>query len=238
MIFLPTYKRLHNLQRFIDHAIATEVINTIMVGVNADDDSYENIEFPSFMHIMKLGHERGSTEALQTMYEHFPNEPWYCNIADDVVPRTKHWDRYLSDAAMQHGFISCRSREDGEPRAHHLFVSGNFLYAVGGYNYLKFRHFASDSYLNEAALYILSSSLYTNEIFLEHLHHTYGKAQLDHTYLRQFKGLENPEDNIDLKRWNAIMGSPYLEELLEAAKQRFEGNDISLPAIPKDLQDL
>ncbi|MEM7071497.1 MAG: hypothetical protein AAF403_07030 [Pseudomonadota bacterium] len=233
MILLPTYKRPEKLKKFIDSAVKSLTSETIILGVNSDDDSYDHIDLPDFMLMMKVPPTNGAARVCQHIFNYFYDEPWYGILSDDVIIHTKHWDVLLAQAAQQQHVIYFKSRPEFEFRTDHFFLSGRFMRAIGGINFLDFNHYAADSYAKEVANFMFPRLVYTDDVYIEHVHPMFETAKVDKTYQR------NDENKYyDAPKWNKIQNSAYMQQLLRAIKQRFAGSDIELPPVPKPYQQV
>ncbi|MEM7071459.1 MAG: hypothetical protein AAF403_06835, partial [Pseudomonadota bacterium] len=168
MILLATRKRPQQLKSFIDDAVKAQTSHTILVGIDADDDSYDQIEMPPFMVRLKTPANLGGVARIyQYMYHLFPNEPWYGMMCDDIRIHTPFWDRMLAQGALDYHVITAKNSDNDLYRsdADHAFISGRYLASIGGTNYLNFRHFFGDIYVRSIALNIGMEVYYTDDVF-------------------------------------------------------------------------
>ncbi|MEM7070870.1 MAG: hypothetical protein AAF403_03835 [Pseudomonadota bacterium] len=231
MIILPTYKRPDNIKHFIKNAIEYHTKNTITLAINQDDNSYDHIDFPDFMMIVKIPSHYKAASAFQYIRTLFPNEPWYAMLADDVIIKTKDWDSKLADAAMKNHLAYPTNSENGLANNGHAFFSNQYISAVDGPNYLNFDHFATDLYMEYFAHRMFEDSkdkFWIKDIVCDHISER--KRKKDETYYRTQTSLA------DKLRWIFIRQHEYIDQLYVTFKRRFYGEKIDLAPIPKYFQ--
>ncbi|MEM7071460.1 MAG: hypothetical protein AAF403_06840 [Pseudomonadota bacterium] len=243
MILLATRKRPNEIKRFFDYAVKAQTSHTILLGIDADDDSYDKMDLPSFMFKFKVPAKLGgAARVCQHMYTCFPDEPWYANLGDDVLIHTPFWDRMLSGGAVRCHIITAKSSDHKEPFFDHMFLSGKLLSAMGGFNHFNFRHFCADVYMRAVAFEIGISTMYTDTVFLEHLHPAYNKVKLTKTYWHYYQDPDasrHPDvsRHPDMVRWPIIKKSKFFAVFCDTVKRRFKGEKIALPDLPEKYQD-
>lgn len=183
MIFLPSRGRPQNVIRFFDAYRATEATEPGLIILDADDahNYWQNgIELPDGWRFIAFDHDC-IVASVNQAFAKYPDEDFYAVMADDVIPRTKHWDRLLREAAGSKGLAW---GFDGG-HAHHLpchpFIGGELVRAMGWISYPGVKHFAADDVWLDIGL-TLGSARYLPGVILEHAHPAVGKAQTDETY--------------------------------------------------------
>lgn len=211
---LPSRGRPHNLKRFIDAYKATKGSSKVYVRLDDDDpklNEYIALEYPSTFEIV-VGPREGLKAAMEEMFTKYPNENWYGLGADDIVPRTDYWDKYLAEEA---GLRKIAHPDDlGKKKKKHLpthpVCGGDLVRAVGWFGHPATKHF----FLDNSWQYIgknLSCIELREDIVVEHLHHSTGKAPIDETYNQVNSNMEN--DRILYNNWINKHGNDMIRSL-------------------------
>ncbi|MEM7071783.1 MAG: hypothetical protein AAF403_08515 [Pseudomonadota bacterium] len=232
MLMLPTRKRPEKIKHFIQNAVERNTKHTIVIAVNQDDDSYDEIKLPTFMMMVKIPAHYKAAQAYHYIFELFPNEPWYGILADDIIIHTDHWDSHIATSVVKHHLVYCRTdvnKQDMRKDMGHYFLSNRLAHAIGGTNYPGFIHMGPEYYAFATGRVILGHYAYHKDIILEHINDERRSQDTTYAGARQYY----PEDK---SRWLLLRLSSYFVELCEVAKRRFLGEKIDLIPIPKELQ--
>lgn len=184
MITLATYKRPHNLLRFIAAYGITEASEPVLVLVDEDDDSYDRIVMPPTFRMERIPPGCTASKRANIQFERYPNEPYYAIMGDDVVPMTKHWDRKLKAAAGEWKIAYCADGIQNERLATHPFIGGELVRAQGFVEEPMMRDWYADNCRMDVGN-ALGLLVYLDDVEYDHQHHTTGKSLLDTTYLKQ-----------------------------------------------------
>lgn len=220
MWVFATRSRLENCKRFIKAWNETSASSKVFLRLDNCDpilNDLLSLPWPSTFEVV-VGEREGLREALQEMYEKYPQEPWYGFLADDVVPRTKHWDQFLIDTAGKK-YISYPNDLGGKPkRPSHPIVGGDLVRAVGWFGLPGSKHL----YLDTAWQSIgesLKNLKRMDEVIVEHVHPFWNKANSDRIYAENKQRSKNDKENY--LRWL----SSEFPSLIVRLKKDFENDD-------------
>lgn len=211
---LPTRNRPHNLKRFIDAYIKTKGSSKVYVRLDIDDpslDEYLQLDFPETFEVVQ-GPREGLKAAMEEMFHKYPDEEWYGLGADDIVPRTDYWDKYLAEEA---GLCKIAHPDDlGKKKKKYLpthpVCGGDLVRAVGWFGHPATKHFFLDNswqYIGEE----LECITLREDIVVEHVHHSTGKAPLDETYNQVNSNMES--DRKLYNEWISNYGIQLINDL-------------------------
>lgn len=182
MWFLPSRGRPDNIKRFFEAYRDTEATTPGVLWLDDDDShNYHDIEFPEGWDRLVMPRMGGTGKMTNKFYELYPNEPWYGLIGDDVLPRTKHWDKLLVEAAGLDGLAYANDLLRGEAHAAHPVVGGRLVRKLG---WLALPG-CDRTYIDDALMFAAKKEgkcKYVPEVVLEHLHFSVGKSEFDDTY--------------------------------------------------------
>lgn len=197
-LLIPTRKRPNNIKRLIESIKDTVIdINDIELCFYIDDDDNESLEL-----INEIANTI-NTKAIQGTYTgeyrtptfFMPNElvkictgPIFFYGADDVVFRTKRWDKKVKESFDNYedkillvyapdGFQSGKV-----PVATHGFLHKNWVDIIGYLFPSVFNIAYNDTWITEVSE-LIKRRIYIEDMFIEHMHPAAGKAKLDDTYL-------------------------------------------------------
>lgn len=180
MWILPSRGRPHNIIRLLKAYDETGA--TTPVWLRLDDDDPQ----PEYVHknwIVEIGLRLSLSEIYNEAFQKFPNEPFYGFIADDVVPKTREWDKILIKAAGPDGMAVPVETTGGCP---HFVLGGNLVRSVGWLALPGLDRLYIDTVWHDMAKE--SNVLkYLPEVVLEHRHFSNGKALFDKTYRKERK---------------------------------------------------
>lgn len=189
MWFLPSRLRPRSLQRFFNAYEDTGADSEGVVWVDDDDPhiiQYQCVIFP-LKWIMLTQPPLGSNgDIANAFFSLFPNEPWYGFLADDVVPRTPHWDEKLIEAGKD-GLSYCEDYLNADRQPTHFVVNGDWVRETGWLALPGCKR----TYIDNAWFEIAKRKkkiTYLNNVVLEHLHFSNGKSPMDETYQKPSVG--------------------------------------------------
>lgn len=117
----------------------------------------------------------------------YPDVPYYHEVNDDHICRTKGWDeafiQTLEDKGNGWGIICGKDGVDGETeddwrRWEHpsaVMISGNIIRALGYYLYPEFKNICCDDFTRDLGKSI-NRLFYLHNVFIEHVHCTPGEG--------------------------------------------------------------
>lgn len=185
MILIPTRGRPLNLQRLATHYAITGATEPVCVLLDEDDaPNYEGVERRPGWEFRVHGPRTHITEITNRGFAMYPDEESYGVLADDVIPRTFHWDQVLKAAAGRDGIAWGNDLLQGERLPTHIFMGGDLARALGWVSCPRVKHWCADNvWLNIGQA--MGTARYLPEVILEHAHHINGKAEEDATYREQ-----------------------------------------------------
>lgn len=214
MWIFATRSRPDNCKRFINAWIETNASTPVYVRIDDDDPFLENLKnlpWPKEFKIV-VGKREGLRAAMQEMYIKNPNELWYGLLADDLVPRTKHWDIMLSKKASNTN-ISYPNDLGGKPKLPtHPVVGGDLTRALGWFGFPVVQHLYVDTVYkflgNE-----LGNLYRMDDVIVEHVHPFWKKTSSDQTYFDNQKRAARDKENYN--NWIKDEGPNIVKKLKE-----------------------
>ena len=202
MIILATHKRPDNLKRCIQACKDTEVTERVLVLIDEDDDSYDSISLPENFTVHRIPPGSCASRRANIPFELHPDEPYYAIMGDDVVPKTKGWDKILRARAGGWKVAYCADGIHNQKLATHPFIGGELARAQGFVEEPSMLNWYADNCRMDvgAELGLLD---YVEEVQFEHLHHCNGKAPVDETYTKQG---DHKADLWAYQRWRLFGG--------------------------------
>jgi hypothetical protein len=115
--------------------------------------------------------------------------PIYQHAGDDIVHRTRYWDNYIRKEFEKYPdkilFVYGRDGiVDSDELGTHGFIHKNWIETVGYFVPPYFSADYNDTWLTDLAKRI-NRLVYLPDLYIEHLHFSVGKAELDETYKDQ-----------------------------------------------------
>jgi Glycosyltransferase like family len=112
--------------------------------------------------------------------EYYPDLPYYAEVNDDHIYRTKSWDKKLIEAidkkkgwAISYGFT------ENLPTA--IMISGKLVKTLGFFLPPNFLHTFVDNYILDIGN-ALDLLIQVPDVVVDHMHYIFGKAELDDNY--------------------------------------------------------
>lgn len=210
---LPTRSRPSNCQRFIDAWNNTQAATPVYVRLDECDPYLEellSLKWPDSFKIV-VGKRMGLSAAMQETFIENPNEQWYGLLADDLVPRTRNWDRKIimlaGDKNISYPNDLTTSRK-GLPT--HPVVAGDLVRELGWFGFPATRHYYVDTiwqFLGNN----LNNLIYGKDIIVEHMHPIRDKAEKDIIYSES--GNYKTPDTLSYNKWIEEEGPKVIERL-------------------------
>ncbi len=188
MFILPSRGRPHNLRRFLNASMDTTEQTKILVYLDDDDPAiseYRKIDYPHWW-IVHAGKPVGLGGVYKWVFKTFPNLDYYGFLGDDLIPRTKDWDKKLIEAAGPAGISYGDDGHWGEKLSTHPCVGGELVRHMGWLCYPGLKKLFIDTVWFTIGA-TLGSLHYLPDVKLEHMHYLFGKAEHDETYGDQTK---------------------------------------------------
>lgn len=183
MWILPSRGRPKNLIRFFEHWHLTKADTPGVVVLDRDDpelDGYREVTIPSAWSLIVI-EPIGLGATFNYVFDNWPNNPWYGMLADDVIPRTKGWDRILVNAAGNDGVSYADDGINGERQVTHCVLGGDLVRSLGWICLPGLKRIYIDNVITEIGQdrRVLH---YCGHVSLEHMHFSNNKSPMDHTY--------------------------------------------------------
>lgn len=183
-LYVPTRGRPDKLSRCIDSAYATasqpEKVEVIAYR-DADDPSYDGAEFRC---TFVTGPRTMLSKCWNACYS-VGDADIVMHCGDDLVFRSEGWDDMVRNAfaAIEDriAFVYGRDGAHDEALGTHGFLSREWVEAVGYMVPPLFSHDYNDTWLHEVGRRI-GRAVYLPDLFTEHMHYFWGKAERDQTY--------------------------------------------------------
>lgn len=212
-VICPTYKRATLQTRFADfvhkNCNRPETCE-IVFGINDDDEialqtTQELIEKygDQFIRYILVDPEEALPNIANICVDNCRGD-LLCNVADDVVFRSKDWDLVALSAFEEFDDKIMMLWSDdglwGGRLASHYFIHKNWVKAVGYINVLHFYADWGDVWNQELVTRLGRNRVILNRevLFLEHMHAEHGKMEKDETHFRtRERAKRNAVENIN-----------------------------------------
>lgn len=207
----PSRNRPRRLTEMLDSFNKTNSFSDILVYVSDDDPKIE--EYKSLKAPIMFGRRRTIVEVFNHIFNVCPNYEFYSEINDDHVYHTDGWDSLLTSPIKDYG-ISCGGSE-GLPSG--IVISGNIPRALGYLVTPLLQHTYVDNYF-ETLGKELGRYYRVPEVFIEHKHWLYGKAEKDENYewVTSQKTLDYGKEAF--KQWELLHKKSDLEKIENACR--------------------
>jgi hypothetical protein len=221
MINLPTHKRPKSLLRFIEAYHLTQATEPVLLLIDEDDNSYDELSFPSNFSILRIPPGCSAPQRANIPFEKSPHEPYYAIMGDDVVPLTPLWDQKLKEHAQKWKVAYGADGIQNEKLTTHPFIGGEFVRAQGFVAEPAMGDWYGDNCLMDVAR-TFDLLDYVPEVKYDHQHYITGKSELDATYAKQ----SDPNKDFEAyKNWGENGG--YTNTLLRIAKYAIHNDNDS-----------
>jgi hypothetical protein len=185
MWVFATRSRFSNCVRFLESWIKTSASSPVYVRMDEDDpelDRLLKLPWPPEFELV-VGPQARIGQAMNEMFNKYPNEPWYGIMADDQVPKTDCWDQRLIEAAIPDQISYADDVYEKRTRICHPCIGGDLVRTVGFFSVPTVRHFGTDTFWEQ-----LHHSCGKNgrlpDVIVEHAHVNFNQAPNDATYIR------------------------------------------------------
>jgi hypothetical protein len=193
------------MRRLIAAYHATGAKARIFVRLDDDDPQlgeYKKLLYPDTF-VIAVAKERGfMPRALKECFKLFPAEDSYGILGDDVLPRTMHWDELLEGAVREGRIAWGKDGQNPSYRGTHPLMDGRIARAWDRLTIDGLVHLYNDTVWMHLARE-LDAGVYLDDVYMEHLHFSTGKARIDETYRRVDEN-GNPYQGLDaatFSRW-------------------------------------
>lgn len=182
MWVLPTYGRPGRCQDALDSIAAAAPTEGVVVVDGDPDPAYDALRLPPGWRVWRLARNGGVCAALNLVFAHGPDEPWYGFISDDSIVVTPDWSAPLIEAAGAHGFANSADGFRANIRMHGAVVfGGDLLRAFGWWAPPGLVHcFVDDAW--ERLGRALGNWTRVPSVMVEHRHCDNGQAEVDVAY--------------------------------------------------------
>ena len=180
-ITICSSKRPHRLKDTIASYLATRSdFSQLVVYVSTDDPLINEYNLNDVNYII------GPYRTLVEVTNHIscnvlPDFEYYSEVNDDHIYRTNKWDESLIHAIETHGQGWGMSYGYTQHLPTAIMMSGNIVKTLGCFFYREFKHQYIDNYLKDITEGI-HRKFYVKDVFVEHCHPGFGKAQQDEIY--------------------------------------------------------
>lgn len=217
MWIFSTRSRLENCKRFIKSWEDTEALTPVYVRLDDCDPQLLkllNLPWPKTF-IINVGPRVRLSQAMQELFIKYPNEEWYGMLADDLIPRTKHWDQKLIDRAVPNNISYANSIHEDPKLICHPCVGGDLVRLVGFFGLPAVTHFGTDTVWQQIH-HEFNRNNRLDDVILEHAHFVYNQSVLDKTYEESQKLKD--QDKKNFRHWK----KNTFPEIIEKIKQEYK----------------
>jgi hypothetical protein len=216
MWVLPTRSRVSNCQRFIKTWHDTKADSFVYVRLDDDDPDLDKLlalPWPDQFEIT-VGSRARIRVAMEEMFQKYPNESFYGFLADDVIPKTQHWDRRLIEVAAPSDISYANEVWEKQIRICFPCVGGDLVRFVGFFGLPVVDHWGVDT-LWERLHHHFKRKNRQEDVILEHAHFNFNQSEIDQTY-QDSQALKS-KDRAAYDKWM----SENFEQLTVKIQERF-----------------
>ena len=198
MWLFKTRNRIENTIRFLDAWKKTNAKSKVYVRLDDDDPAlsdYKILNWPENFEIV-IDVRVMLSKAANEMFQTYPNEPFYGLLADDLVPKTMHWDTILSDEAVKNKIVAFDEQllEIHHKQFEHMCIGGDLIRTAGWFGLPVVEHYYIDKLWRDVVCELPNLFVYRDDVVVEHLHPRHNKpVTYDQTY----------NDSISLRKQDA-----------------------------------
>jgi len=204
---LPTLQRPHNLARLVESYsdVGEEGASVSVLVYYADPfiDSYLAIELPPTWTLCVENFRFTATDAMRWLVKGFPTAQCYGFLGDDVVFRTKWWER-LAGAAGDWCVSWPADGVQNEGLPTHFVCGGKLVRTVGYWALPGIVHSGVDLVWYVLGMNVRGLLQYCPDVEFEHMHPLVEKGEHDEIY--QFARDALPKDSDVFLEWNGGTG--------------------------------
>jgi hypothetical protein len=183
MWILATRSRVKNCARFIEAWNQTLSSTPVYIRLDECDPeltAMQSLPWPERFEIA-VGPRIRTGPSIQEAFEKYPNLPWYGFLADDVVPRTAHWDQLLVAAATPASISYANDLWEKKARICHPCIGGDLVRFVGFLALPVVKHWGTDT-VWERLHHDFGLNNKQQDVVLEHAHFNFDQAPMDQIY--------------------------------------------------------
>ena len=215
MWVFATRSRFSNCARFLESWIKTSASSPVYVRMDEDDpelDRLLKLPWPPEFELV-VGPQARIGQAMNEMFNKYPNEPWYGIMADDQVPKTGRWDQRLIEAAMPDQISYADDVYEKRTRICHPCIGGDLVRTVGFFSVPTVRHFGTDTFW-EQLHHSCGKNGRLHDVVVEHAHVNFNQAPNDATYIR----------SQTIRQQDKFAFKAYMNEHFETIMSRIEAH--------------
>lgn len=216
MWILPSRSRPDSMKRFVDCWTTTKASSPVYVRLDECDPfikEYKKISYPKEFNVV-IDKRSRLANSMNEMLRNFPTEPWYGLLADDLIPKTEHWDTKLIEAAGSKFIAQCNDLTEKPLNCCHPCVGGDLVRFVGWFGLPACQHYGVEEPWKKLALSKnLNILKYLPDVIVEHAHYRFNKSEFDQTY-SELKNIKN-DDRISFEKWKNENLSTLIENVLK-----------------------
>jgi hypothetical protein len=178
----------------------TEPTTAYLVVVDADDPTlpdYQADDLPLWILAERVGYTASLNACAQ---EHWDRYAILGAFGDDVLFRTRRWDRVVQETLTTPGIAYANDLIHGQNHPSAVFMSSVIAKALGWLALPATRHqWADDGWkrLGQAT----ERLRYMPSVTIEHMHPAVGKAEMDEGYRAVFDGENAKRDHAGFTAW-------------------------------------
>lgn len=181
MIILPTLRRPHLLQQFINAYRQTDGTLPIHVILDAADAvSYDRIALPDHWKRVTVPAGTKLGGIYQLVVQAYPDASFYAMVGDDVVPETPHWDIALKENCLPDKIAWGWDNIQNEKLPTHPFIGGKLVRKLGWFAAPGMQQYFVDNVWKHLAD-DLGCGNYLPQVRMRHTHYTNGERAQDRT---------------------------------------------------------
>ncbi len=167
--------------------------------------AYRKIDYPPWW-LIHAGEPVGLGGVYKWVFKTFPNLDYYGFLGDDLIPRTKYWDKELIEAAGASDISYGDDGNWGEKLATHPCLGGELVRHMGWLSYPGLKKLFIDTVWMTIGV-TLGKLHYLPDVKLEHMHYLFGKGEHDETYGDQAKYFAHDQDYYGkfIHEWKSVL---------------------------------
>jgi hypothetical protein len=184
MWILASRGRPESIIRFIDRWNLTLADSKVYLRLDDCDErlaEYKQLKYPNNFEVV-VGPRKRLVAASNEMFLRYPHETWYGLLADDLNPKTEHWDKKLINAAGSKYIAVANDLTSNPLKIYHPVVGGDLVRKAGWFGFPHTSHFCIELPWKYLSFHNKSLLKYLPDVIVEHVHYKYNKSNFDKTY--------------------------------------------------------